>query len=422
MSDHKRTARVVHHIAEVDAKAWNACANPGGDLAFDPFLSHAFLKALEDSGCVSARSGWQPFHLLLEDTHILNASAGDTHSSKIPSGISSEDTHSSFTEKQPELVGAVPLYLKSHSQGEYVFDYAWADALQRAGGAYYPKLQSSIPFTPVTGRRLLVAASQDRVEAESQLLAGCVQVANQLDVSSLHFTFLPETQWQHLGGLGLLKRIDQQYHWHNHNYPSFDAFLADLSAKKRKNIRRERRDALQQEISVEWVTGSDLTEAHWDAFFQFYMDTGSRKWGSPYLNRRFFSLITETLAEHILLIMAKRGGRFIAGALNFIGSDTLYGRNWGCCEDHPFLHFEICYYQAIEFAIQHGLKHVEAGAQGQHKIARGYVPEPTFSAHWIRDASFRRAIEEFLEDERNYVQQDIDYLSSHTPFRHESGG
>jgi len=308
------------------------------------------------------------------------------------------------------------MYLKNHSRGEYVFDHAWADAWHRAGGKYYPKLQVSVPFTPANGRRLLANPTAGD-DVERQLIVACVQVARQTEVSSLHLTFLPERQWRALGDAGLLQRVDQQFHWQNHSYSTFDDFLDELASKKRKNLKRERREVVENGIDIEWVTGSDLREHHWDAFFEFYMDTGNRKWGTPYLTRKFFSLVTETMADRILLVMCRRAGRYIAGALNFIGGDALYGRNWGCIEDHRFLHFEACYYQAIDFAIHRKLARVEAGAQGPHKVARGYVPQPTYSAHWIRDAGFRDAIDRYLKEERAYVQQDIDYLTEHTPFR-----
>ena len=307
------------------------------------------------------------------------------------------------------------MYLKNHSQGEYVFDYAWADAWHRAGGDYYPKLQCSVPFTPATGRRLL--AKDGSEDTERLLLGSCMQVADQMEISSVHLTFLPKHQWQLAAELGYLQRMDSQFHWHNPGYESFDDFLADLSSKKRKNLKRERREALSNGIEIDWLTGSDLTEEHWDAFYRFYVDTGSRKWGSPYLTRQFFSLVSETMAEDILLILCRRDGRYIAGALNFIGGDTLFGRNWGCIEDHRFLHFETCYYQAIDFAISRGLNKVEAGAQGGHKVARGYLPEATYSAHWIRDAGFRRAIADYLERERLHVQEGIDYVEERTPFK-----
>lgn len=376
------TARILQSISEITPAAWNRCANPDA-VVFDPFLSHEFLSALEDSGSATRSTGWQPFHLLLEEND--------------------------------ELLGVVPMYVKNHSQGEYVFDYGWADAWQRAGHDYYPKLQVSIPFTPATGRRVL--AAQCDPEIQRTLLSACVQVSEQIGVSSVHMTFMPEAQWEAAGQLGFLQRMDQQYHWHNAGYDCFDDFLANLSSKKRKNLKRERREALADHVEIEWLTGSDLNESHWDAFYSFYVDTGMRKWGSPYLTREFFSLISERLAEHTLLIMCKRAGRYVAGALNFIGGDTLFGRNWGCIEHLPFLHFETCYYQAIDFAIQHGLKKVEAGAQGSHKVARGYLPQATYSAHWIADPALRRAVDEFLSEERRYVQRDIDYVEANSPFK-----
>ena len=379
--------RAVNSLSEVDPAAWDACANPPGE-PYNPFLSHAFLSALEESGSATRATGWLPYHLLLED------GAGT-------------------------IAGAMPMYLKSHSRGEYVFDYGWADAFERAGGRYYPKLQVSVPFTPVTGRRLLVPPGQAMNDARDALIAGGVEVCNRLGASSLHITFLTEEEWDYLGGRGLLQRTDQQFHWHNRDYGSFDDFLADLSSRKRKNLRKERARALENGIEIEWVTGSDLTEDHWDAFYTFYMDTGARKWGSPYLTRSFFSLINERMPEDVLLVMAKREGRYIAGALNFIGSEALYGRNWGAIEHHPFLHFECCYYQAIDFAIEKGLKRVEAGAQGEHKLARGYLPSRTHSAHWIANESFRNAVSEYLERERQYVEHDIETLGDYAPFRHD---
>ena len=374
------TAKICHSITEIDAAQWDRCALGSG--VYNPFTSHAFLLALEESGSVSRDTGWQPFHVAVED--------GDT------------------------LIGVVPLYLKNHSQGEYVFDYAWADAWHRAGHSYYPKLQSSIPFTPATAPKLLCA---DNSEANQQLLLdACLQVAEQAKVSSLHMTFLPKAQWQQAADAGLLQRMDQQFHWHNASYASFDEFLGQLASKKRKNLKRERREALANDITVHWLTGDELEESHWDAFYQFYLDTGSRKWGSPYLTRDFFSRASTSMAKDILLIMAERQGRYIAGALNFIGSDTLFGRNWGCIEDHRFLHFEVCYYQAIDFAISRGLKRVEAGAQGGHKVVRGYLPEATYSAHWIADPGFRDAVARFLDEERRYVAEDIEHVEQRSPF------
>jgi len=380
--------RVVDGLTGVDAGAWDACANPTSEPA-NPFVSYAFLSALEESGSATRRTGWLPHHLLLEDD------CGN-------------------------IAGAMPLYLKNHSRGEYVFDHGWANALENAGGRYYPKLQGSVPFTPATGPRLLVPSGTSRAAAEDALAAGAVELATRLGVSSLHLTFLPERQWTRLGHLGFLQRTDQQFHWHNRGYGSFDDFLADLSSRKRKMIRKEREHALENGITVEWVTGTDITEDHWDAFFSFYMDTGARKWGSPYLTREFFSLIGERMAEETLLVMARRAGRLVAGALNFIGGDALYGRNWGAVEHHPFLHFECCYYQAIEFAIDRRLARVEAGAQGEHKLARGYLPARTHSAHWIANSSFRQAVAEYLSREREYVDRDIAALGEYAPFRHDS--
>ncbi|ABS64410.1 protein of unknown function DUF482 [Parvibaculum lavamentivorans DS-1] len=379
--------RIVDSIGAVAPERWDACANPPGAPA-NPFVSHAFLASLEESGSATRRTGWLPQHSLLEDD-------------------------------QGNLAGCMPLYLKNHSRGEYVFDHGWANAFENAGGRYYPKLQCSVPFTPASGPRLLVPQGPGREAAEEALIAGAVEYGNRLGVSSLHLTFLPERQWAHLGKIGLLQRTDQQFHWHNRGYSSFDDFLADLSSRKRKMIRKERERALENGVTVEWITGGDLTEDHWDAFFAFYMDTGARKWGTPYLTREFFSLIGERMAAQTLLIMTKRNGRYIAGALNFIGGDALYGRNWGCLEHHPFLHFECCYYQAIDFAINHGLARVEAGAQGEHKLARGYMPSRTYSAHWIANASFRDAVDEYLSRERQHVDRDIAVLGEYAPFRHD---
>lgn len=374
------TAKILHQISEIAAHEWDACnaARP-----YTPFLSHKFLNALEVSGSVSTATGWQPFHLVVE-----------------------EDQH---------IIGVVPMYLKNHSQGEYVFDYGWADAWQRAGGNYYPKMQVSVPFTPATGPRLLT--KKPGAAHERLLLDAAMQVAEQVEVSSIHLTFMEQGQWQTAAEAGFLKRLDQQFHWHNGGYVDFDDFLSALASKKRKNIKRERRDALATGITIEWVTGAEINETHWDAFYRFYTDTGSRKYGSPYLTREFFSIAGQVMPEDILLIMAKREGRYIAGAINFIGQETLFGRNWGCIEDHPFLHFEVCYYQAIDFAINRGLKKVEAGAQGGHKIARGYLPQATYSAHWIADANFREAVSRFVDDERRYVTADIAHVEAHTPFK-----
>ncbi len=375
--------RVAPRIAELPADAWDACA--GRD---NPFISHAFLSALEESGSATRKTGWLPHHLLLEDA----------------SGA---------------LLGAMPCYLKSHSQGEYVFDHGWADAYERAGGRYYPKLQAAVPFTPVPGSLILVTPGEGETERKALLLGAAIEVTGRLGVSGLHITFLTREEWELAGELGLLKRTDQQFHWRNDGYASFEDFLAALASRKRKAVKKERREALSGGIAIEWVTGSDITEAHLDAFFDFYMDTGSRKWGSPYLNRLCFSLFRESMADKMLLVLAKRAGRYIAGALNFIGTDTLYGRYWGAIEHHPFLHFEVCYYQAIDFALEHKLARVEAGAQGEHKLARGYLPTETYSAHYIADPALRRAIADYLKRERLAVAHEIAILADAAPFRRE---
>ena len=389
----QRAARVLHDIGAISAGAWNRCANPARE-AYNPFLDHRFLQALEESGSVAAKTGWQPFHVVL---------------SPAEGGVE-------------DALGVVPMYLKSHSRGEYVFDGGWAEAFYRAGGRYYPKFQASVPFTPATGRRLLVADGVDATDEVARALLGvAIEVTRRSEVSSLHVTFMPEAEQRLAAELGCLTRIDTQFHWRNNGYATFDDFLAELSSKKRKNIRRERREALAGGITVECLTGS-ISEAQWDAFYAFYRDTGHRKWGTPYLNRAFFSLIGERMAERILLVMCRRNGRYIAGAINFIGDDTLYGRNWGCVEDHRFLHFEACYYQAIDFAIANGLRQVEAGAQGAHKLARGYLPKATYSAHWIRDDALRAAVARYLGEERRYVAEDISAVAEHhSPFRNGAG-
>jgi predicted N-acyltransferase len=391
--DDAAIVRVEPSIAAVPAAAWDACARGTGSATTsacqgNPFISHAFLLALEESKSAARETGWLPQHLVLED------GAGG-------------------------IAACMPCYLKSHSYGEYVFDHGWADAYERAGGEYYPKLQSAVPFTPVTGPRLLVRDGPERGERQALLLQAAATLAGRLDASSLHITFPTREEWELAGRLGFLQRNDQQFHWLNEAYGSFDDFLSALASRKRKSIRTERKRACEDGIEIEWVTGSDLSEAHWDAFYAFYMDTGSRKWGSPYLNRSFFSLIGETMREEILLVLAKRGGRAIAGALNFIGAEALYGRYWGALEEHPFLHFEVCYYQAIDFAIQHKLARVEAGAQGEHKLARGYLPVPTYSAHFIRDAVLRRAVADYLKRERLAVAHHIALLDEESPYRKE---
>lgn len=369
-------ARLGRGVGSFDPADWDRCAGPG-----DPFLSHAFLSALEESGSAAARTGWQP----------------------VPIAIDGEDG-------RPAAVA--PAYLKSHSQGEYVFDHGWAAAWERAGGAYYPKLQIAVPFTPVPGRRLLTG----REDLAMGLIAAAEAVVLQHHLSSAHATFIAQEEVALFERAGWLIRIDSQFHWHNRGYSSFEDFLADLSSRKRKTLRRERASALQG-LEVEHLTGAAITEAHWDAFWAFYQDTGSRKWGRPYLTRRFFSLLGERLADRILLVFALRDGRPIAGALNLIGADALYGRYWGATEEVPHLHFEICYHQAIEAAIERGLSRVEAGAQGPHKLSRGYGPVPTWSAHFIPDEGFRRAVADFLEAERRAVADEIGALAEMTPFR-----
>ena len=399
---------VAETIDAVEAGEWDACANPlaGGGIAkgergagcgrqaadpsaeevYNPFISHAFLTALEQSNSVGPRTGWQP-------RHVLARTADGT------------------------LVAAAPCYLKSHSRGEYVFDHGWAEAYARAGGSYYPKLQVAVPFTPATGRRLLVRDTANSESIARALASGLVEICTICGASGVHVTFAPEAEFRLLGDLGYLLRTDQQFHWENRGFATFDEFLGALTARKRKTIRRERHDALANGIIVHWLTGNDLTEEIWDAFFQFYMETGSRKWGRPYLTRRFYSLVGQSMRQHIVLIMAKRAGRWIAGAINFLGSHSLYGRHWGAIEHHPFLHFELCYYQAIDYAITHKLPRVEAGAQGEHKIARGYMPSTTYSAHYIADPALRRGIAEYLARERAYIVAAGAELATFAPFR-----
>jgi predicted N-acyltransferase len=381
--------RVASGMSGFTREEWDTLSETSritSDNPYNPFITHDFLSLVDESGCVSDRTGWAPRHLRLE----------------APDG---------------RLLGAVPCYAKSHSQGEYVFDHGWADAYERAGGNYYPKLQVCVPFTPATGPRLLARAGTDGSVVRSALAQGLIALNERLGSSSVHVTFATSTDMGPLVDAGFLPRTDQQFHFFNDGYSSYDDFLNSLASRKRKALKRERREALEPGIEIEWLTGSDLTEAVWDDFFAFYMDTGSRKWGTPYLNRRFFSLIGERMANDVLLVMARRRGRYIAGAINFIGSDTLYGRNWGCIEDHPFLHFEVCYHQAIDFAISRGLRVVEAGAQGQHKIARGYRPVTTHSAHYIAHPGLRRAVADYLEHERAEVEQIGSWLAESGPFR-----
>ena len=370
------TARIAEGVRAVPADQWDACAGTG-----NPFLRHAFLSALEESGSVGPGSGWQPLPIIVDDAD------------GVPAAIA-------------------PAYAKGHSQGEYVFDHSWADAWERAGGDYYPKLQIAAPFTPVPGPRLLL-----RDGGDSAALIGAVEaVVRQNGLSSAHATFVEEAQLPAFEAAGWLTRAGTQFHWANRGYESFEDFLNDLASRKRKAIRKERAAALDG-LTVRHLTGRELTEAHWDAFWTFYQDTGSRKWGRPYLTRPFFSLLSETMPDAVLLILAERGGRPIAGALNLIGGDALYGRYWGAVEEVPFLHFELCYYQAIDAAIARRLQRVEAGAQGEHKLARGYVPVTTWSAHFLPDPGFRRAVADFLDRERAAVGQEQEFLSELTPFR-----
>lgn len=393
MNDSKIILRVESDISRIPATAWNALAGKickdGSAFEGNPFISHEFLSSLEESGCVSTETGWLPQHLVLE---------GEGGS----------------------LLAACPAYLKSHSQGEYVFDHGWADAYERAGGRYYPKLQVSVPFTPATGPRLLAGGGVQSDAARRALAQGLVTLAGMRKASSVHATFLNETDAAALENEEFLSRIDQQFHWTNRGYADFDAFLSELASRKRKAIKRERRDAVANGIEIVRLTGAEITEEAWDAFYRFYMDTGSRKWGRPYLNRRFYTLIGERMADRILLVMAKRDGHFIAGAINFIGDGTLYGRHWGAIEEHPFLHFEVCYHQAIDFAIARGLSRVEAGAQGEHKLARGYLPVTTRSAHYIADPGFREAVAHYLERERQHVEYTEAELSALGPFHRGS--
>ena len=369
------TARIATSVGEVDAASWDALA--GGN----PFMSHAFLTSLEDSGSVGPGTGWQALPILLEDTG-------------------------------GELLGALPAYAKGHSQGEYVFDHAWADAWERAGGDYYPKVQIAAPFTPATGPRVLVR--EERYAAP--LLRAAQTLVERQGWSSAHATFVDPVQSDLFAQAGWLERRDIQFHWYNRGYESFEDFLGALASRKRKDLRKERARA-QDGVEIRHLSGGDIEPGHWDAFWEFYQDTGARKWGTPYLTREAFDLFGERMGDKVLLVLAYRHGRPIAGALNFIGPDALYGRYWGCTEDRPFLHFELCYYQAIDAAIARGLSRVEAGAQGGHKLARGYEPVKTLSMHWIADPGFRSAVEDFLERERMGVEMDRLHLGGRTPFR-----
>jgi len=376
------SVKTISSIHDVNAAEWDACA---GET--NPFVRHAFLAALENSKSVGNNTGWLPQHLVIDAP-------------------------------QEGLAACAPLYVKGNSYGEYVFDWAWADAYQRAGGQYYPKLLCAAPFTPATGPRLLVRPDAKEPEALKKALAGAmVQFAEQIGASSVHLNFLEKPDWETLGEMGFLLRTGHQYHWENDEYGEFDDFLSALSSRKRKAIKKERRETTEHGIELKTLTGSDIEERHWDAFFRFYIDTSSRKWGEPYLTREFFLNVGETMADQAVMVAAERDGETVAAALNFAGSDTLYGRYWGCTEDFRFLHFEACYYRAIDYAIEQGLKRVEAGAQGEHKIQRGYLPTHTYSAHWIFDPNFKRAVDRFLTEERRSIDQDIGYLMSASPFK-----
>ncbi|WP_082652216.1 GNAT family N-acetyltransferase [Aureimonas sp. AU12] len=386
LSEDTLSLRVVEDIGDLNAGRWDVLAATHETLSSNPFVRHAFLRTLEEAGCVGGRTGWLPQHLVLEN-------------------------------ERGDLLGVAPAYLKGHSQGEYVFDHGWADAFERAGGRYYPKLQLSVPFTPVTGPRFLVGSGPSADAVRLAMAEATKAYVAQTKISSAHATFLEPGDLAALEDDDFLHRTDQQFHFINRGYATYDDFLESLASRKRKGLRKERREALANDITIDRLTGAGLTDEAWDAFFGFYMDTGSRKWGRPYLNRRFFSLLGERMPEAIVLVMARRNGRYIAGALNLVGAGRIFGRYWGCSEDHPFLHFEVCYHQAIDYAIEHGLAVVEAGAQGEHKLARGYEPVTTHSAHFIAHPGLRRAIEDYLDHERREVERTQELLADHTPFR-----
>ncbi len=384
------SVRVVDRIERIPADQWDACANcesgSGAGGPDNPFVSHAFLDALEQSGSVGRKAGWLPQHLVIED------SAGT-------------------------LLAAAPLYVKSHSQGEYVFDHGWAEAYARAGGRYYPKLQVAAPFTPVPGPRLLVRPGRHAAEARAALISALISAVENSGMSSLHVTFASRAESDLLEQLGFLTRLGVQYHWTNQGYDEFGDFLSALNSRKRKAIRRERAAVADYGLAIRAWEGVELTAAHWDAFFAFYMDTGGRKWGRPYLNRDFFARIAESLRDRIVLMLAEKDGQLVAGALNLKGPRSLYGRNWGCLHEYRFLHFELCYYRAIDYAIAHKLPRVEAGAQGEHKIQRGYLPTETYSSHWIADPRLRAAISDFLDQERSYIGAEKSALDELSPYR-----
>lgn len=379
--------RIIPSLREIAAREWDACACPeavDGARPNDPFTTYRFLSAIEESGSVGAGTGWQP--------QYLTAYVDD------------------------QLIGVAPMYVKSHSQGEYIFDHNWAHAYERAGGRYYPKLQIAVPHTPATGRRLLVRPGFEDA-GRAALIQGAVQLADNNNISSLHLTFCTEDEAESGEALGLMRRKTQQFHWRNDGYVDFDGFLTSLSSRKRKNIRKERAQAQRFGGAIHTFSGDDLQPEHWDAFWRFYQDTGARKWGTPYLTRQFFDIAQETLRDDMALVLAEREGRWVAGALNFVGAQALYGRYWGCSEHHPCLHFELCYYRAIDIAIEQGLSRVEAGAQGEHKLARGYLPTPTWSLHWVNDAGFAGAIDSYLKAEREAVDEEINVLTEYGPFK-----
>ena len=384
--NHKRPDSIVveNSIENIGKKNWNNCANHEA-LSYNPFVSYEFLNALEKSNSVNGDSGWYTSFFVAKDN-------------------------------DDKIIGCTPAYLKNNSSGEYVFDYSWAEAYQRVGRSYYPKLQISIPFTPVSTPKLLTKDQHD-IDTKVFMLQAIEDFCSEHAISSAHLTFLNEKELNTLQNKKWLIRTDQQFHWFNDNYNDFNDFLSDLSSRKRKNIKKERDEANKNGLVIETLNHKEIQEFHWDEFYKFYIDTSMRKWGQPYLNRDFFSLIGQTLSENILLIMVKNNNKYIAGALNFIGGDTIYGRNWGCIEDHKNLHFEVCYYRAIDFAINNKLKKVEAGAQGAHKISRGYQPSKTFSAHWIKDIDFFEAISNYLKDERVYIQENIEKLNEYIPFK-----
>ena len=377
---------VVGKISDIGQLDCDACACPEGktDRSIDPFVTYRFLKGLEDSKSVGSGTGWLPQYIVAK--------------------------------YENQTIGVMPSYAKGHSQGEYIFDHNWAHAYENAGGKYYPKLQVSIPFTPVTGRRFLTKPDFHDI-AETALLEALQIIVTKQKWSSGHITFCSAEEFKKGNDLGLLQRIGQQFHWVNNNYQNFDEFLAQLSSRKRKNIKKERKIAENFGGTFHQFTGDEITHEHWEAFWSFYIDTGARKWGTPYLTREFFNYAHEMLRNDIVLFLCQKNGKWIAGALNFIGRDTLFGRYWGCIENYPCLHFEVCYYLAIEFAIKNNLSRVEAGAQGEHKLARGYLPVPTYSLHWFENKGFSNAVEEYLIAERKAVGDDIEVLTDYGPFR-----